>query len=184
MRMRHGSPAGGVAPCPSNSARPPATWPIQGTIVFDHVSTSYTDDENAVTVLHDLSFRIRPSEKVGIIGRTGAGKSSLIQILFRMGYVLEGRILIDDINIGDIGVDDVRSRLSIIPQDPVLFTGTMRHNLDPFNDYSDEQIWNALEQVCCYSNFRNPLVFAFFDEKENVISILGSTENDSNNCDV
>lgn len=122
-------------------------WPSQGRIVFDHVSMSYGTDDYASLALRDISLTIEGGEKIGIIGRTGAGKSSIIQILFRMGYLVEGTITIDDINLADLGLDDVRSRISIIPQDPVLFTGTMRSNLDPFNQYSDERIWQALEKV-------------------------------------
>ena len=127
--------------------RPSSDWPSHGQIVFDHVSMSYSDAEDSPLVLQNISLTIEGGEKIGIVGRTGAGKSSFIQILFRMGYLVHGQILIDQINIETVGLDDVRSHLSIIPQDPVLFTGSMRSNLDPFNHYSDEQIWHALEQV-------------------------------------
>ncbi|CAF2965891.1 unnamed protein product [Rotaria sp. Silwood2] len=127
--------------------RPPSNWPSHGCIVFENVSMSYSNDEDASFALHNISLTIKGGEKVGIIGRTGAGKSSFIQILFRMGILIDGQIRIDDINIENIGLDDVRSRISIIPQDPVLFSGTIRSNLDPFNNYSDDDIWNALEQV-------------------------------------
>ena len=131
----------------SAKKRPPVDWPSHGEIVFDHVSKSYSDDEHSPLALHDVSLKIQGGEKIGIIGRTGAGKSTFIQSLFRMGYIIHGQIMIDQINIETIGLDDLRSRLSIIPQDPVLFTGSMRSNLDPFNHYSDDQIWHALEQV-------------------------------------
>lgn len=127
--------------------RPPTDWPSRGQIVFDHVSMSYSEDEDFPLALHDISLTVEGGEKIGIVGRTGAGKSSFIQILFRMGYLTDGQILIDQIDIKTIGLDDVRSRLSIIPQDPVLFVGTIRNNLDPFHYYSDDQIWLALEQV-------------------------------------
>jgi ATP-binding cassette, subfamily C (CFTR/MRP), member 4 len=127
--------------------RPPTDWPSRGQIVFDHVSMSYSDDEHSTLALHDISLTIEGGEKIGIVGRTGAGKSSFIQILFRMGYLTHGQIMIDQINIESVGLDDVRSRLSIIPQDPVLFAGSMRSNLDPFHHHSDDQIWVALEQV-------------------------------------
>jgi ATP-binding cassette subfamily C (CFTR/MRP) protein 4 len=130
--------------------RPPMNWPSQGQIIFDNVSMSYTNDQHSPLALRNISFIIEGGEKIGIVGRTGAGKSSLIQILFRMGTFIDGRIEIDNIDIAMIGLDDVRSRISIIPQDPVLFTGTIRNNLDQFNNYSDEQIWNALEEVCQY----------------------------------
>ncbi|CAF5225799.1 unnamed protein product, partial [Rotaria magnacalcarata] len=108
---------------------------------------SHSEEPNSLLTLHHVSLIIEPSEKIGIVGRTGAGKSSFIQTLFRMGTIVDGRILIDNIDIATLGLDDVRRRISIIPQDPVLFTGTMRSNLDPFGIYSDLEIWNALEQV-------------------------------------
>ena len=109
---------------------------------------SHATDPHAPLALSHLSLTIEPAEKIGIVGRTGAGKSSFIQTLFRMGTLRHGgRIVIDDIDISTVGLDDVRRRISIIPQDPVLFTGTMRSNLDQFADYSDAEIWHALEQV-------------------------------------
>jgi len=128
--------------------RPPSHWPSQGEIIFKNVSMSYLKDDNASIVLRNITLKIASGEKIGIVGRTGAGKSSLIQILFRMGILLNGQIEIDNIDIATIGLDDLRSRISIIPQDPVLFTGTIRNNLDQFNNYSDHQIWNTLEEVC------------------------------------
>ena len=109
---------------------------------------SHSTDPHAPLALSHLSLTIEPAEKIGIVGRTGAGKSSFIQTLFRMGTLRPGsRIIIDGIDISTVGLDDVRRRISIIPQDPVLFTGTMRSNLDQFADYSDAEIWQALEQV-------------------------------------
>jgi ABC-type multidrug transport system fused ATPase/permease subunit len=127
--------------------QPPRNWPSQGQIVFDNVSMRHSMETDSPLSLHDISMTIRAGEKVGIVGRTGAGKSSLIQTLFRMTTLVHGQIKIDDIDIAFVGLDDVRSRISIIPQDPILFTGTIRENLDPFNSYSDEEIWHALEQV-------------------------------------
>ena len=131
----------------AQNLRPPIGWPSHGQIVFDNVSMSHSVKLGSPLSLRDISMTIRAGERVGIVGRTGAGKSSLIQTLFRMGALIHGRIKIDDIDIASVGLDDVRSRISIIPQDPVLFTGTMRDNLDPFNDYFDNDIWHALEQV-------------------------------------
>ena len=86
-------------------------------------------------------------EKIGIVGRTGAGKSSLTLALFRIVEASEGSIIIDEQNIGFLGLGKLRSRLTIIPQDPVLFSGSMRMNLDPFNQYSDKNVWDALEHA-------------------------------------
>ncbi|CAF0900141.1 unnamed protein product [Rotaria sordida] len=127
--------------------RPPSNWPSHGQIVFDNVSMRHSTQTYLPLDLRHISMTIQGGEKVGIVGRTGAGKSSLIQTLFRMGTLVDGQIKIDNIDIASVGLDDVRRRISIIPQDPVLFTGTMRSNLDPFMDYSDEEIWHALEQV-------------------------------------
>jgi ATP-binding cassette subfamily C (CFTR/MRP) protein 4 len=131
-------------PC---NLRPPLNWPSQGQIVFDNVSMRHSIEADTPLALRHISMTIRAGEKVGIVGRTGAGKSSFIQTLFRMGTLVHGQITIDDIDIASVGLDDIRSRISIIPQDPVLFTGTMRDNLDQFNDYSDDEMWHALEQV-------------------------------------
>ncbi|CAF3678535.1 unnamed protein product [Rotaria sp. Silwood1] len=132
-----------------HDCRPPPSWPSHGEIVFDNVSMRHSTEIYLPLDLRHISMTIRASEKVGIVGRTGAGKSSLIQTLFRMGTLVDGKIKIDNIDITSVGLDDVRRCISIIPQDPVLFTGTMRSNLDPFGDYSDEEIWHALEQVFC-----------------------------------
>ncbi|XP_053085620.1 multidrug resistance-associated protein 4 isoform X3 [Pangasianodon hypophthalmus] len=124
--------------------KPPPEWPSQGLITFDQVNFSYSS--NGPLVLKNLTAMFRPKEKVGIVGRTGAGKSSLISALFRLAEP-QGKIYVDGVLISDIGLHDLRQKISIIPQDPVLFTGTMRKNLDPFKKYSDEDLWNALEEV-------------------------------------
>jgi ABC-type multidrug transport system fused ATPase/permease subunit len=127
--------------------RPPNNWPSRGQITFNNVCMSHSKDPTATLALNHITLTIQPAEKIGIVGRTGAGKSSFIQTLFRMGTLVDGEIKIDNIDILTVGLDDVRRRISIIPQDPVLFTGTMRSNLDRFGDYSDAEIWHALEQV-------------------------------------
>ena len=127
--------------------RPSTNWPSQGHIVFNNVCMSHSKDPDAPLALSHISLTIQAGEKIGIVGRTGAGKSSFIQTLFRMGTLVDGEIRIDNIDISNVGLDDVRRHISIIPQDPVLFTGTMRSNLDQFGDYSDAEIWHALEQV-------------------------------------
>jgi ATP-binding cassette, subfamily C (CFTR/MRP), member 4 len=105
-------------------------------------------------VLKNLILDIQPRHKVGIVGRTGAGKSSLINALFRLAPV-EGQILIDSVETGTLTLEDLRSKISIIPQDPVLFSGTLRYNLDPFEEYPDYILWRALEDVkkfiLCYN---------------------------------
>ncbi|XP_039296327.1 multidrug resistance-associated protein 4-like [Nilaparvata lugens] len=124
--------------------KPPPTWPSEGKIEFSKVYLSYVDEEPPV--LKNLNFVIKAGDKVGIVGRTGAGKSSLIAALFRLTPT-SGDILIDDVSTAQLGLHEVRSKISIIPQEPVLFSGTMRKNLDPFGEYPDSVLWNALEEV-------------------------------------
>ncbi|VVC32370.1 Hypothetical protein CINCED_3A012061 [Cinara cedri] len=128
----------------SPNKKPPKEWPNQGNIVFQKFSLRYTPD--SPYILKDVNITIQSMEKVGIVGRTGAGKSSLINALFRLA-LNEGNIIIDGIEIHELLLDDLRSKLSIIPQEPVLFSGTMRKNLDPFDEYPDHVLWNALDEV-------------------------------------
>jgi len=130
----------------SPGKKPPANWPENGEIVADDLSLRYAPDPQAPYVLKSLNFIIQPREKVGIVGRTGAGKSSLINALFRLSYN-DGSILIDKRNTDEMGLHDLRSKISIIPQEPVLFSGTIRYNLDPFEQYADSKLWQALEEV-------------------------------------
>uniref|UniRef100_A0A668RD33 Multidrug resistance-associated protein 4 n=1 Tax=Oreochromis aureus TaxID=47969 RepID=A0A668RD33_OREAU len=124
--------------------QPPSDWPKAGCITFDRVNFSYSASEPMV--LKNLSLVFKSREKVGIVGRTGAGKSSLISALFRLAEP-EGRVTIDGFLTSEIGLHTLRQKMSIIPQDPVLFTGTMRKNLDPFKQHTDEDLWNALQEV-------------------------------------
>ncbi|XP_077946528.1 ATP-binding cassette sub-family C member 4 isoform X1 [Gasterosteus aculeatus] len=124
--------------------QPPNDWPRTGCISFDRVNFSHSANDRLV--LKNLTVIITSREKVGIVGRTGAGKSSLIAALFRLAEP-EGRIMIDGFLTSEIGLHTLRQKMSIIPQDPVLFTGTMRKNLDPFRLHTDEDLWNALREV-------------------------------------
>ncbi|RNA42720.1 multidrug resistance-associated 1 [Brachionus plicatilis] len=127
------------------NSRPPLEWPAQGHISFDHFSVKYREELDFV--LKDINCVISPGEKIGIVGRTGAGKSSLTLALFRILESNYGKIKIDNIDIKKIGLHDLRKKLTIIPQDPVLFSGSLRINLDPFEEYSDDQIWVALDDA-------------------------------------
>ncbi|XP_070555574.1 ATP-binding cassette sub-family C member 8-like [Ptychodera flava] len=123
--------------------RPPATWPDEGDIKLEGVSARY--DEHLDTVLKNATIHLKKGQKIGICGRTGSGKSSLVLALFRMIDTFSGRILIDGFDISDIPLTILRRRLAIIPQDPVLFSGSVRFNLDPVGDTSDEKLWEVLE---------------------------------------
>uniref|UniRef100_A0A3P8ZXL4 ATP-binding cassette, sub-family C (CFTR/MRP), member 2 n=1 Tax=Esox lucius TaxID=8010 RepID=A0A3P8ZXL4_ESOLU len=123
--------------------RPSEKWPEAGRLRFENYKVRYRPELDLV--LHGITCNIESTEKIGIVGRTGAGKSSLTNCLFRIIEAAEGRILIDGIDIASLGLHDLRSRLTIIPQDPVLFSGTLRMNLDPFETFSDEEIWGVLE---------------------------------------
>ena len=133
------------APAVIEKTRPAANWPSEGSVEFIDYSTRYRSDLDPV--LQNVSFKIRPLEKVGIVGRTGAGKSSLALALFRGLEAETGKILIDGVDIGKIGLQDLRESITIVPQDPTLFTGTIRSNLDPFDLFTDEDIFTALRRV-------------------------------------
>ncbi|KAK4259872.1 hypothetical protein QN277_006160 [Acacia crassicarpa] len=133
------------APAIIEGNRPPPGWPSSGSIEFEDVVLRYRPE--LPPVLHGLSFRVSPTEKVGIVGRTGAGKSSLLNALFRIVELQKGRIIIDGCDISKIGVEDLRKVLTVIPQSPVLFSGTVRFNLDPFSEHTDAELWEALERA-------------------------------------
>ncbi|KAF8318510.1 P-loop containing nucleoside triphosphate hydrolase protein [Clavulina sp. PMI_390] len=123
--------------------RPPAYWPSSaGGVSVENLVLKYSPEMEPV--LHGVSFDIKPAEKIGLVGRTGSGKSTLALGFFRFVDPAEGKIIIDGIDITTIGLQDLRSRLTIIPQDAVLFSGTIRDNLDPFNEYTDEECLDAL----------------------------------------
>uniref|UniRef100_K3X5W9 Uncharacterized protein n=1 Tax=Globisporangium ultimum (strain ATCC 200006 / CBS 805.95 / DAOM BR144) TaxID=431595 RepID=K3X5W9_GLOUD len=124
---------------------PNKEWPDAGEIVFRNVNLRYRP--GLPRVLRNLSLTIKPQEKIGIVGRTGAGKSSLVVGLMRLVELDSGSIVIDGVDISTIGLHDLRGKISIIPQDPVLFSGTVRSNVDPFDQYSDDQIWTSIKRA-------------------------------------
>lgn len=124
---------------------PPAAWPTEGRIEVDNLVVSYAPD--LPPVLKGLTFSVDRNQRVGVVGRTGAGKSSLTLAVFRFLEAQSGSIHIDGVDISKIKLHDLRSRLAIIPQDPVLFSGTIRSNLDPFNTHSDAELKDCLERV-------------------------------------
>ncbi|KAM3966608.1 ATP-binding cassette subfamily C member 4 isoform 1-T1 [Aphomia sociella] len=126
------------------SRETPKNWPSKGRLEFRNCYMKYTPED--LPVLKNLNLVIENGWKVGIVGRTGAGKSSLISSLFRLA-IIEGEIFIDDVETGSLSLQGLRSKISIIPQEPVLFSATVRYNLDPFNDYEDQELWRALEAV-------------------------------------
>lgn len=128
---------------PSN--RPSSVWPSKGMVNFNAYSMRYRP--GLKLVLKDISLSIKAREKIGVVGRTGAGKSSLTLALFRIVEAASGSIDVDDIDTSSIGLDDLRSKLAIIPQDAALFEGTIRDNLDPNNSKSDEELWQALSKL-------------------------------------
>lgn len=126
-------------------SRPPPGWPSAGSIQFENIVLRYRPE--LPPVLHGISFTIFPSDKVGVVGRTGAGKSSMFNALFRLVELERGRILIDGFDVSKFGLTDLRKVLGIIPQAPVLFSGTVRFNLDPFNEHNDADLWESLERA-------------------------------------
>ena len=137
------------------------SWPERGEIKIKNLTMRYRP--NLPLVLNGVNLHIRPREKIGVVGRTGSGKSSLIQALFRIVESEKGsKIVIDNVDVSKIPLKTLRSKLSIIPQDPVLFSGTIRRNLDPFGMFQDDELWSVLQMVeletcvlCCF-------FFAFF----------------------
>ncbi|ORX88735.1 P-loop containing nucleoside triphosphate hydrolase protein [Basidiobolus meristosporus CBS 931.73] len=125
--------------------RPPENWPQDGQIEYQNVLLRY--NRYGVAVLKNVSFKIHAKEKVGIVGRTGSGKSTLLVSLLRIVEAAEGKILVDGLDISTIGLCDLRNKIDVIPQEPVLFVGTIRSNLDPFDRCAENEIWSALEAV-------------------------------------
>ncbi|KAI3098250.1 hypothetical protein CBS147333_9109 [Penicillium roqueforti] len=130
---------------PLHQAEVPASWPDKGHIEFNSVEMRYRAE--LPLVLQGLTMDVRGGERIGIVGRTGAGKSSIMSALFRLTELSGGSVKIDGIDISTVGLHDLRSRLAIIPQDPALFKGTIRSNLDPFNEHDDLELWSALRKA-------------------------------------
>jgi len=125
------------------TTEPSGIWPSEGRVFIDSLFLRYS--AHTPTVLKGVTLEIKPAEKIGIVGRTGSGKTSLLMSFFRLLEPESGHITIDGINISTLGLSDLRSRIAIIPQEPVLFMGTIRSNLDPFNKHTDDELWDALE---------------------------------------
>ncbi|KAG0214474.1 hypothetical protein BGX28_001928 [Mortierella sp. GBA30] len=132
--------------------KPPADWPSKGEIEFKKVVLRYQN--YGVAVLKNVSFLVRPGEKIGVVGKMGSGKTTLLISLLRVVEAAEGQILIDDVDVREIGLQDLRSKIAIIPQEPVLFVGTIRSNLDPFHRRTDQEIWAALDAVHLSENIK------------------------------
>ncbi|MFS7976120.1 putative ABC-type xenobiotic transporter [Helianthus anomalus] len=128
--------------------QPPANWPTHGSLELRNLQVRYRP--NTPLVLKGISLNIQGGQKIGVVGRTGGGKSTLIQVLFRLVEPAGGSIIIDGIDISTLGLHDLRSRFGIIPQEPVLFEGTVRSNIDPIGQHSDDEIWKSLERCQLY----------------------------------
>ncbi|KAL2755097.1 hypothetical protein ACRALDRAFT_2106706 [Sodiomyces alcalophilus JCM 7366] len=126
-------------------ADPPATWPSEGRLEVNDLVVGYADD--LPPVLKGVTFNVEKNERIGVIGRTGAGKSSMTLAIFRFLEARSGSIHIDGVDISKIRLQQLRSRLAIIPQDPVLFSGTVRFNLDPFDERTDDELYESLRRV-------------------------------------
>ena len=133
------------APAHIPDTQPSESWPFKGDIAINQIVMRYRPELEPV--IKELSVHILPGEKVGVVGRTGAGKSSLVLCLMRIIELERGSIEIDGVDISKIGLEDLRSKIAIIPQEPLLFSGTIRDNLDPFAHYTDEEIWSALQRA-------------------------------------
>ncbi|KAJ2059706.1 hypothetical protein GGI17_004233 [Coemansia sp. S146] len=124
--------------------KPPSDWPKTGSVQIEDLVVEYVP---GVPVLHGISLTAKHGEKIGVVGRTGAGKSTMSLAFLRFIEAAQGRILLDNVDIAKIGLEELRRNVTIIPQDPVLFNGTIRFNLDPFGDYPDELVWDALKRA-------------------------------------
>ncbi|KAM3589807.1 hypothetical protein VKS41_000661 [Umbelopsis sp. WA50703] len=153
--------------------RPPSNWPNEAAISVRDLEVSYAPGDDPV--LRGISFDVKPREKVGIVGRTGSGKTTLTLSFLRFVEPLRGSIVIDGIDIQTIGVEDLRSKLTVIPQDAILFSGTIRVNLDPFDEFSDAEIWQALRRVHLASN-SNAFLLQLDDADEDNCKVITSLD--------
>ena len=135
-----------------NQRQPPEHWPQHGQVQIKDLELVYY--HGGPKILQGVTFTINPHEKIGVVGRTGAGKSSLIAALFRMPQPT-GYVIIDDVNVSDVNIQSSRRAMAVITQNPVLFTGTLRMNLDPFEEHEDKEIWNALKDASLGAMARN-----------------------------
>jgi len=153
---------------PENVQNLTVNWPARGSIEFRNYFVKYRP--NLPNVIENLSVFINSGEKIGIVGRTGSGKSTFFLSLLRILEPTHGSILIDDVDISQVGLDDLRNKVTAIPQDPMLFKGTLRENMDLLGQYTDQQLWESLERVCLKSKFEaeNGLDTAIKDAGENL----------------
>lgn len=158
---------------------PKPDWPTRGEIEVKDVSLRYAP--HLPRVIKNVTFHVEPSHKIGVVGRTGAGKSTIITAFFRFLDPETGYIKIDDVDICSIGLRNLRQAITIIPQDPTLFTGTIRSNLDPFDQYTDEQIFEALKRVNLISRDESPREVDSAQENKNKFLDLNSTVSEGGN---
>ncbi|KAJ2086215.1 hypothetical protein IW138_005847 [Coemansia sp. RSA 986] len=149
--------------------KPPVTWPRQGNVQVKDLTAGYVP---GVPILHGVSFSVEHGEKIGVVGRTGAGKSTLSLAFLRFVEACKGQIVLDGVDISKIGLEDLRRNITIIPQDPVLFNGTIRFNLDPFDEFPDEIIWDALKRthLVCKRDSDQSSEFSTDSESTNILT--------------
>ena len=154
--------------CIKNSELKKKLWPEKGEIIFENYNTSYRKD--TPIILKDINYCFKGNEKIGILGRTGSGKSSIVLAIARIIEPLKGKILIDGIDIQKINLDFLRENISIVPQDPFIFEGTLRDNIDPLKKYSDDKILKILEDFCLFNdlNKKEKLNFEILENGKNL----------------
>lgn len=143
-------------------------WPQRGLVHLNNVEMKYRP--HLPPAVKDLNVIFAAGEKIGIVGRTGAGKSSILNILFRMYEIRRGAIMIDGINASDLGLHSLRTKISVIPQTPFVLTGSIKFNLDPYKKYTDQAIWKALKDVELEGYVKSM--------KDGILTEISSTNND------